>query len=244
MDRKVNMPTIAVSNFVKRQTAPSEFSHFTGTWEELRQLAVKNFRRRKPGYRDGVVLVPVPKKGFFSNIVQLNNGDKLTGTFKVRQAGEEPRKSICAATGKKMAAKSVMLVLYSHATLAENNEQSCDADWEIISINASPFGAGVNVPMTPGTLMANHFQLSGGTATRMSDKKFAAALKESVLFWKDKANAYSRSSEALAITEKVYEIIKAYRKVPTYSVGVCRGILDAKETWLLERIVEVLNNDL
>jgi hypothetical protein len=37
------------------------------------------------------------------------------------------------------------------------------------------------------TLIANHFELDGGTATGMSPEEFEWALRESVLFWKDKA---------------------------------------------------------
>jgi hypothetical protein len=40
--------------------------------------------------------------------------------------------------------------------------------------------------MPPETLIANHFELSGGTATKMTDSEFVASLKESVMYWKDK----------------------------------------------------------
>ena len=54
--------------------------------------------------------------------------------------------------------------------LAEKNETESDADFELVSVNASPTDE--ETPMTPGTLMANHFELSGGTATRMTDGEF------------------------------------------------------------------------
>lgn len=194
------MSTIAVSEFVKRQTPESEFSHFEGTWEELLTVVSQAFANKhiSHGYRDGVVLVDVPvvcmRPGpvpltFYTNIIQLQEGDKLAGEYKCRQPGEEPRRSMWVVGGKKMPAQSVQIVLYRHDVLAANNEHSSDADWEIISLNASPFPAGEEMPMSAGTLMANHFQVSGGTATNMTDSEFVAALKKSFMFWRDKANA-------------------------------------------------------
>lgn len=40
--------------------------------------------------------------------------------------------------------------------------------------------------MSPGILMANHFQISGGTATHMTREQFEAALRRSFLYWRDK----------------------------------------------------------
>jgi hypothetical protein len=182
---------LAISDFVKRQTPDSEFSHFTGSWDELLLLTLQYWQHQKPGYREGVVLVPVPvgvPSRFFSNIVQLKAGDMLEGVVRARQVGEEPRKSTGVVGGQKMPAVSVEIVCYAHHVLAENGEQSSDAEWEIISINASPFAPDVQVPMPVGTLIANHFQFSGGTATGMTAEQFEAALRESATFWKDKAH--------------------------------------------------------
>jgi hypothetical protein len=195
------MITIAISPFVKRQTPDSQFSHFNGTWEEVLCLANMHFSNAKPGYRDGVVLVPIPVDKCFTNIVQLQPGDKLVGEFTARQAGEDPRKSTCVVNGKKMPAKSAFLVLYRHDVLVEGNEQSCDADWEVISLNASPFEADVEVPMSVGTLIANHFKLSGGTSTKMNAKQFVESLRKSVEFWKDKAMA---ASTDVAVVNKMW----------------------------------------
>lgn len=182
---------IAVSEFVKRQTRKSEFSYFTGTWENLLTRTKRNFALGHivPGYRDGVVLVQVEPDGFYTNIVELQEGDMLAGEYKARQDGEEPRKSTWVINSNKMPAKSVQIVLYHHDVLMENNEQSCDAEWEIISINASPFDANEEVPMSPGTMMANHFHLSGGTETGWDNDRFVKELKKSVLFWKNKSKA-------------------------------------------------------
>jgi hypothetical protein len=80
-------------------------------------------------------------------------------------------------------------VLYHRDVLAENDEDSTGADWDIISVNGSPTTE--PMPIHPDVLIANHFQLDGGTATGMSAEVFEAALRESVLFWKDKAIAHA-----------------------------------------------------
>ena len=176
---------IAISNFVRRQTAESQYSHWTLTDQELLNLIESNFNKAKPGYREGVLLIPVAPQGFYSSIVQLKAGDKLAGVYEARKEGEAPRKSTYSVNRNKIPAVAVDIVLYSHATLAENNEQSCEADWEVISVNASPIEG--EVPIPTGALIANHLQLSGGTATNMSNDDFVALLRKSVEFWSDKA---------------------------------------------------------
>jgi hypothetical protein len=176
---------IAISDFVRRQTEKSQFSHWTLFDDELIALVESNFSKAKKGYRDGVCLVPVPPKGFYSSVVKLEPGDKLAGVYEARKEGETPRKSVFSVKRNKLPAVSVDIVLYSHETLAENNEQSCDADWEIISINASPTED--EMPIPTGALIANHLKLSGGTDTKMSDSDFVALLRKSVEFWSDKA---------------------------------------------------------
>lgn len=128
--------------------------------------------------------MPVPPAGFYSSVVQLQPGDKLVGEFKARREGEQPAKEVRAAKGEKMRATYVDIVLYRHDVLAEGNEQSSNADWEIISINASINGPGV--PLTVGTLMCNFFCEEGGTDTKMTSQEFVEALEVSRAYWRDK----------------------------------------------------------
>ena len=181
---------IGVNDFVTRQICLSEFSFYEGSFEDVAALARQSWHLRKPGYRDGVVTVPVPTKGFYSGIVQLNEGDKLCGEFKARRPGETPRKSVQAAGRAKMPAEAVELVLYSSKVLAEDGENCLppsDGNWELISINASPVEG--DQPIEPSVLLANHFGQDGGTATNMTDAELVAQLKVSVEFWADKVNA-------------------------------------------------------
>ena len=179
---------IIANSFVTRQAPESSFSHYDGDFESLARLVEENiFENRQQGYRDGVVLVDVPPNGFYSGIVQLQSGDNLKGEFSSRRDGEDPRKHI-VTEGEKLPAKSVQIVLYASAVLAEDGDNELSVDeghWEIISINASP--SEDEVPINPMTLMHNHFGSDGGTDTNLSDKEFVKILSEGFEFWKDKA---------------------------------------------------------
>jgi len=186
------MPTVAVTSFVRRQTAQSQFSHWTISDKDLIGRVVNNIEKSHPGYREGVILVPVEPEGFFSADAVLKSGDTLMGEFVPRREGEEPRKSVFVA-GDKSPAQTVWVVLYAHHVLIERNENETDCDYEIVSVNASPTVDSVPPPMPPETLIANHFGLSGGTATNMNDSEFVKSLRDSVMFWKDKVHVRPKS---------------------------------------------------
>lgn len=183
------MPVFSFSAFCRgRQTPASEFTHWTLTEAQVLALVDENFNKRKPGYREGVVLVPVPPEGFFSPVVILKEGDKLIGEYKARRPGESPRKSVHAINNaSKTPAVGVDVILYHRDVLAED-EDAMDltgAEWEIVSVNARVTEE--EQPIAPMTLLANHFHLDGGTKTGMSPAEFERALEASVLYWKDKA---------------------------------------------------------
>ena len=179
------MNSIHITSFVCRQTAASAFSHWTISDKELLERIQRNFSNGKTGYRDGVLLVPIEPDGFFSGVVRLQSGDLMVGEYKPRREGEDPRKSNYSLNGKKIPAQSVYVVLYRHDVLAEKQENESSADYEIVSVNASPTLE--EAPIPTGSLIANHLQLSGGTATNMTDTEFVNLLRKSVEFWKDKA---------------------------------------------------------
>ena len=202
----MTVPRFLVSDFVKRQTHRSEFSHFSGKWDEVLDRTISDWDKRVKGYRDGVFLVPISNvDGFFTSTCILRDGDQLQGTYKPRVAGEQPRKSVGVVKGKKIPAKRVDIVLYHRDVLAESKEntpifkdkntfffgqhQNPFAEWEIISVNCSATDDAE--PMSAGTLMANHFHVAGsndgGTTTGLSDAEFIAKLRESFVYWKDKA---------------------------------------------------------
>ncbi|MGA0383402.1 MAG: DUF3228 family protein [Flavobacteriaceae bacterium] len=146
----------------------------------------------RTGYRDGVVLVSLPGYGFTTPLIDLVDGDSLVGSYVSRREGEEPRKQVhvirdgCTQSN----ANSVEIVLYSSVVLAEGSDNMLppeSGNFEIVSINASLCEVGVEEPMPPETLMANHFGETGGTFTKMSDSEFVDALRRSRDFWRSRA---------------------------------------------------------
>jgi hypothetical protein len=187
MNKEINMDKIhaVINSFVRRQTPESDFSHFDGTWDELVLRVSEAYIVVRQGYRDGVILVRVNPDRFYTSVVELKEGDQLVGEYIPRREGEEPRQSVrVLRKARKQLAKFVEIVLYRHDVLMEKNENDTDAEWEIISINAYPTDC--EAPIELMTLMHNHFDSSGGTATKMSNDKFVAALEESFKYWKNK----------------------------------------------------------
>ena len=174
--------------FVMRQTESSPFSYYAGDMEDVPALVAANFKNRTQGYRDGVVIVPVSPKGFYTGVVTLVEGSTLTGSYKARRDGEQPRKQVLAQGAQKIPAAKVDVVLYRSDVLAEGNDNTLEPsedNWEIISINAAPIDT--DMPIDPMTLMHNHFGSDGGTDTNMSDEEFVSLLRAGFEFWKDKA---------------------------------------------------------
>lgn len=148
----------------------------------------KNWRKRRKGYRDGVFLVPINPKFFKSNIVKLQDEDYLFGQFECRVDAEEPRKKVSALANSTnvMPLKGCEVVIYSKEVLAEGKENSpSQADFEVLIVLKKVVKG--NQPMPPDTMMYNFFKANGGTDMKCSDSKFVEQLKESFLFWKDKA---------------------------------------------------------
>jgi len=168
---------IKTNPFVTRQTPESPFGHYEGTWEELEKLTLEHMGNARQGYRPGVLLVPVPAKGFFSSMVDITPETPLETHFKARRPDELPYKSITAKGLFKQPALYVDIVLYSHALLAEDGDACSDADYEVISVN--PRRTPEEVPMDPETLMRNHLGLAGGTKADYTGDEFA----KSILYW-------------------------------------------------------------
>ena len=169
--------TIATNPFVTRQTPESRFAHFDGSWEELEGLVLEHFDEGRQGYRDGVLLVPVPPERFFASTVEVVEGTELVARFEARQEGEEPVLSVSARGLPKQAAKAVDIVLYRHDVLAEDDDRSSEAEWEVISVNARVTEA--EEPMDPVTMARNFLHLAGGTKGKFTAQEFA----ESIIYW-------------------------------------------------------------
>ena len=177
---------VAVNEFVRRQIAGSgktyspllSFEQIAAHASE--QLDKGNF---KQGYRDGVIIVnadPDYTQQFKCPFVKINKDTKLKAEFVCRRENEEPYIQVRALNGNPLIAGKVEFILYHHDVLAENNEHSTDAEWELISIHALPEGI-EKLPMGPITMMRNQLELKGGTAASYSTEEWAQAVK----FWQN-----------------------------------------------------------
>ena len=178
--------SVAVNEFVKRQIKGSGKTYAEGlTFEEIVSHAQEQLSNGHytEGYRDGVILVQLDKKlvhHFICPLVKITDDTKLKATVLRRRTQEEPYIQMRALKGSTLKTGSVDLILYHHDVLSETNEESTDADWELISFHAIPDGI-EKMPMGPVSMMRNQLQLTGGTKAFYESEKWA----ESVKFWQE-----------------------------------------------------------
>lgn len=179
--------SVGISEFAKRQTKESRFSHFEGSWEDLCTLVEEYICNSRQGYRGGVILVSVPPKGFFSSVIEAKENLELESHFQARQDEEDPVLFTVAKGAEKVPAKRVEIVLYRHDVLDEDGDRSTDEEWEIVSINASPCEE--EIPMSPMTRARNILHLQGGTDAKIEDLSknelidLVKRMAEEVVFW-------------------------------------------------------------
>jgi len=184
------METVACSEFVKRQTPESGFSHYDGTWSELQEIVVGSMRHPvlvREGYKKGVLLVKVPPVGFYSGIVELKEDTKLLAKYAPRSIGEAPYVKV-GAKARKQKANYVEVVLYHSSVLEEDNDRSTSADWEIICIKARV--SEEEEPMDPYTMARNFLHMKGGTKGDFTAEQFA----QSIVYWNNHCMCVSQVS--------------------------------------------------
>lgn len=164
---------VGTNDFVRRQTDSSEFAHFDGSFEDLCRLVERHIDNAEPGYRDGVLLVPVPADDFFTSFVEVTEDTELVADVTRRREDEEPYIRV-RAIGDKSPAKAVKIVIYAHSVLEEDGDASTDAEYEIVSINATPCPE--EIPMDPVTMARNHLHRDGGTQGTFTADEFANAI--------------------------------------------------------------------
>lgn len=180
--------SVGVNEFVRRQVRGSGKTWSpTLTFEEMADHAESQMKKGYfiEGYRKGVRIVEADKdynEFFVCPFVRIDESTPLKAERVSRKPGEEPYIRIRATGGKPLKAGRVELILYRHDVLAENDEQTTDSDWELISIHAIPEGI-EKFPMGPVTMMRNQLELSGGTRAEYSSGEWA----ESVRFWQQYA---------------------------------------------------------
>ena len=178
--------SISINDFVWRQAKNSgktyaenfTFNNITSHAQE--QLSNGHYTE---GYRDGVILVQVSKElihHFICPFVKITQETILKATVVRRRPKELPYIQMRALNGMPLKTGAVDLILYHHDVLKETNEESTDADWELISFHAIPDGID-DMPIGPVTMMRNQLQLTGGTKAFYESEKWA----QSVKFWQE-----------------------------------------------------------
>lgn len=181
------MNLVECSEFVKRQTKESGYSHFDGSWEELAEIAARYFHSGlcKEGYKKGVMLISVPKlddfrkpllSRFYSATVKITEDTNLKTSFAPRQKGEDPFIRV-SAKAKKQPAVACEIILYHKDVLAEDDDRSTGAEWEVIAIKAR--SSMEEEPMDPYTMARNFLHMKGGTKGGFTAEQFA----KSIVYW-------------------------------------------------------------
>ena len=177
---------VTVNEFVRRQVKGSGKTYSqTMRFEAIAEHAQSQMENGhfSEGYREGVRIVHCDSSiigEFFCPFVKLDENTELVSKLVRRRPEEDLYIQTRAKNGTPLKARAVDLILYRHDVLAENDEQTTAAEWELISINAIPAGV-ENLPMGPVTMMRNQLELPGGTQTHYSSDTWA----ESVRFWQE-----------------------------------------------------------
>ena len=175
---------VAVNDFVLRQKEESGKSYTNKlSFQEIADHADHQMELGvfKEGYRKGVRIINVDSSltnKFICPFVRIDTKTKLLARYVQRREGENFYIQIRAKSGEPLLAGKVELILYHHDVLSENDEQSTDFEWELISFHAVPKGIDY-MPMGPVTMMRNQQQLPGGTKANYSSEDWA----KSVEFW-------------------------------------------------------------
>jgi hypothetical protein len=197
------MKMVACGEFVKRQTPESGYSHYEGTWAELEDMVsfhmTYNPSNIVPGYRDGVVLVPLPASYFRSAIVDLNENCKLRANYSPRRPGEDPFIRV-STKAEKQVATHASVVVYRWDVLEENNERETNAEWEIVCIKART--SEEEDPMEPMTMARNFLHMKGGTQGTFTAEQFA----KSIVYWNNHTMAVGKPGWY----KKIAKLIRGY----------------------------------
>lgn len=179
---------IDVNDFVRRQVKGSGKTYaktlsFASIADHARSQMEKDCFSE--GYRDGVRIIHADQRiveDFVCPYVKLDENIKIISKLVRRRPEEEPYIQTRAMNGALLSAQAVDLILYRHDVLKENQENTTNADWELISINSIPVGV-ETLPMGPVTMMRNQLALIGGTKAEYSSKEWS----RSVQFWQQYA---------------------------------------------------------
>ncbi len=184
----VQVPLVGISEFAKRQTKDSVFTHYVNSWEKLINITIGQMGEGNYdyGYRDGVILVHVNKleaAWFLTyDAYPMFEGMKLDAQWAKTPGREhEPPKLQVRILEPKVQCNYVDIVLYRKDVLEEDKDNVTGADWDIVSINGRL--AKDPPPIDPMTLVRNWLHLKGGTEMKgTSHEEMLTMLCDSILY--------------------------------------------------------------
>ena len=144
---------VGVNEFVRRQIEGSGKTYSkTMTFEDIAKHAEEQMISNafSEGYRKGVLVV--------------NADNSIRDNF------------ICPFVLIKNDTLLISKLVKRHDVLKENNENTTDAQWELISINSVPKGID-KMPIGPVTMMRNQLNLNGGTKAFYSSSEWANSVR-------------------------------------------------------------------
>jgi len=138
------------------------------------------------GDKQGISHCSLPKEWVRGQIVTLQPNERYEAqvTFTARKGVSENPRAEVRINAIPDAVESADCILYSNEMLGK--DASSEAIYEIIAIRG--LTATPN-PRPLNTLLHNIFNLSGGTPVEGTDAEKLEMIRESFLFWKDKAMA-------------------------------------------------------
>lgn len=179
---------IKCGDTIKKYTPESKYPHFDGTWEELEKLVLVSYKRYHFVDNDGNLVVVVNSEKFYTNIVKVDKNTTINYDFDSRFDGEFSYVSLTARNGKKIKANYVDIQLYSKNYLLNYENREVEYDWEIVSINASPFKC-FNTLLHPITRARNNLNFKGGNNVNLNKmskdqlKKMIIDMSDEIVFW-------------------------------------------------------------
>ena len=167
----------AVNQFARRHTKESPYSYFDGDLDAV-------VKAMSPAVvslllKDGVALVPVSPKNFYTGVVEVDESTELEASFEARRPTEGKVIVVRAKNGNKLPAEKVDLVFYSHDKLGV--DATTDYEFELVSINARCTDE--EEPPTPVAMARNYLGLNGGTQRSYTAGEFARA----IIYWSSRA---------------------------------------------------------
>jgi hypothetical protein len=137
----------------------------------------------KEGSVEGSMIVPISHSCVYTPVVELKEGQTLQGVYEPRRGTTYSIKSIVAVP---MDGQEKIPAQYCEAIVYPNPDN--DGTFVIVSVNGSPTEGAT--PINPLTLLRNYFKIGEEQShgTTLSWEQLEETLRESVVYWDNKAN--------------------------------------------------------